>query len=139
MLIICYQVLQLVGAVQAAGKGKKRRGVKELKERSLKLWEEPWMCWTDLFHPTYFGEMYHYYLSTSCSNLCFWTQMYLCFIFLFPLLADLLLGTADEYRFLTGGSIPVPGQSDSENFIQTMDSMDIMGFTPDERLSKRGW
>ncbi|XP_068592506.1 myosin-10 isoform X2 [Cebidichthys violaceus] len=49
--------------------------------------------------------------------------------------ADLLLGTADEYRFLSGGSIPVPGQSDSENFTQTMDSMVIMGFTPEESLS----
>ncbi|KAM7420919.1 hypothetical protein PAMA_015226 [Pampus argenteus] len=49
--------------------------------------------------------------------------------------ADLLLGTADEYRFLSGGSIPVPGQSDSENFTQTMDSMAIMGFSPEELLS----
>ncbi|XP_070407256.1 myosin-10 isoform X6 [Nothobranchius furzeri] len=49
--------------------------------------------------------------------------------------ADLLLGTADEYRYLTGGSICVPGQSDSENFTQTMDSMAIMGFTPEESVS----
>uniref|UniRef100_A0A8C3AEQ1 Myosin, heavy chain 14, non-muscle n=1 Tax=Cyclopterus lumpus TaxID=8103 RepID=A0A8C3AEQ1_CYCLU len=49
--------------------------------------------------------------------------------------ADLLLGTADEYRFLSGGSIPVAGQSDSENFTQTMDSMVIMGFTPEESIS----
>uniref|UniRef100_A0A669D181 Myosin-10 n=1 Tax=Oreochromis niloticus TaxID=8128 RepID=A0A669D181_ORENI len=49
--------------------------------------------------------------------------------------ADLLLGTADQYRFLSGGSIPVPGQSDSENFTQTMDSMAIMGFTPEELMS----
>uniref|UniRef100_A0A665VCZ3 Myosin, heavy chain 14, non-muscle n=1 Tax=Echeneis naucrates TaxID=173247 RepID=A0A665VCZ3_ECHNA len=49
--------------------------------------------------------------------------------------ADLLLETADEYRFLSGGSIPVPGQSDSENFTQTMDSMAIMGFTPEESIS----
>ncbi|XP_068180853.1 myosin-10 isoform X2 [Antennarius striatus] len=49
--------------------------------------------------------------------------------------ADLLLGTADEYRFLTRGSIPLPGQSDSENFTQTMDSMAIMGFTKEESMS----
>ncbi|CAB1448845.1 unnamed protein product [Pleuronectes platessa] len=49
--------------------------------------------------------------------------------------ADLLLGTADEYRYLSGGSIPVPGQSDSDNFTQTMDSMTIMGFTPEESIS----
>ncbi|XP_077433100.1 uncharacterized protein myh14 isoform X7 [Vanacampus margaritifer] len=49
--------------------------------------------------------------------------------------SDLLLGTADEYRFLSGGSIVVPGQSDAENFTQTMDSMAIMGFNPDELMS----
>ncbi|XP_077577507.1 uncharacterized protein myh14 isoform X5 [Stigmatopora nigra] len=49
--------------------------------------------------------------------------------------SDLLLGTADEYRFLSGGSISVAGQSDSENFTQTMDSMGIMGFTPEECTS----
>ncbi|XP_077382231.1 uncharacterized protein LOC144021878 isoform X6 [Festucalex cinctus] len=49
--------------------------------------------------------------------------------------SDLLLGTADEYRFLSGGSIAVPGQSDAENFTQTMDSMAIMGFNPDELMS----
>uniref|UniRef100_H3CRL6 Myosin, heavy chain 14, non-muscle n=1 Tax=Tetraodon nigroviridis TaxID=99883 RepID=H3CRL6_TETNG len=48
---------------------------------------------------------------------------------------ELLLGSVDEYRFLTCGSIPVPGQSDSENFTQTMDSMAIMGFTPEENIS----
>ncbi|XP_062394116.1 LOW QUALITY PROTEIN: myosin-10 [Sardina pilchardus] len=46
--------------------------------------------------------------------------------------ADLLLGTAEQYRFLSGGSIAVTGQSESENFTQTMDSMAIMGFTPEE-------
>ncbi|KAJ8005080.1 hypothetical protein DPEC_G00142940 [Dallia pectoralis] len=49
--------------------------------------------------------------------------------------ADLLLGSADQYRFLSGGAIPVPGQSDADNFTQTMDSMGIMGFTPEESLS----
>ncbi|KAG7272402.1 hypothetical protein CRUP_035597 [Coryphaenoides rupestris] len=49
--------------------------------------------------------------------------------------ADLLLGNPDEYRFLSGGSIPVPGQSDADNFTQTMDSMAIMGFSPEESLA----
>uniref|UniRef100_A0A3B3SL12 Myosin, heavy chain 14, non-muscle n=1 Tax=Paramormyrops kingsleyae TaxID=1676925 RepID=A0A3B3SL12_9TELE len=49
--------------------------------------------------------------------------------------ADLLLAGADQYRFLSGGSIPVPGQSDAENFTQTMDSMTIMGFTKEEALA----
>ncbi|KAG7336017.1 hypothetical protein KOW79_000710 [Hemibagrus wyckioides] len=48
---------------------------------------------------------------------------------------ELLLGSADQYRFLCGGSVPVPGQSDSENFTQTMDSMSIMGFTQEECTS----
>lgn len=51
--------------------------------------------------------------------------------------ADLLLGSADEYRFLSGGSISVPGQSDAENFTQTMDSVAIMGFTPEESVCKK--
>lgn len=50
--------------------------------------------------------------------------------------AELLLGGADQYRFLCGGSIPVPGQSDAENFTQTMDSMSIMGFTQEECTCK---
>ncbi|XP_061105897.1 myosin-10 [Conger conger] len=49
--------------------------------------------------------------------------------------ADLLLSGADHYRFLSGGSIPVPGQSDADNFTQTMDSMTIMGFSKDEALA----
>ncbi|CAL8247285.1 unnamed protein product [Lota lota] len=49
--------------------------------------------------------------------------------------ADLLLGNPDEYRFLSGGSIPIPGQSDADNFTQTMDSMTIMGFSPEESLA----
>uniref|UniRef100_A0A9J7YBU7 Myosin, heavy chain 14, non-muscle n=1 Tax=Cyprinus carpio carpio TaxID=630221 RepID=A0A9J7YBU7_CYPCA len=48
---------------------------------------------------------------------------------------ELLLGSADQYRFLCGGSLPVPGQSDSENFTQTMDSVTIMGFTQEESTS----
>uniref|UniRef100_A0A8C6TI91 Myosin, heavy chain 14, non-muscle n=1 Tax=Neogobius melanostomus TaxID=47308 RepID=A0A8C6TI91_9GOBI len=59
----------------------------------------------------------------------------------FHIFYQLLCGASDaergenEYRFLSGGSIPVPGQSDSENFTQTMDSMAIMGFTPEECVS----
>ncbi|KAG7469407.1 hypothetical protein MATL_G00128550 [Megalops atlanticus] len=49
--------------------------------------------------------------------------------------ADLLLASADQYRFLSGGSIPLPGQSDAENFAQTMDSMTIMGFSQEEALA----
>ncbi|XP_062848553.1 myosin-10 [Trichomycterus rosablanca] len=48
---------------------------------------------------------------------------------------ELLLDSADQYRFLCAGSVPIPGQSESENFTQTMDSMSIMGFTPEECTS----
>ncbi|XP_051576348.1 myosin-10-like [Myxocyprinus asiaticus] len=48
---------------------------------------------------------------------------------------ELLLGSTEQYRFLCGGSLPVPGQSDSENFTQTMDSFAIMGFTQEESTS----
>ncbi|XP_058602225.1 myosin-10 isoform X8 [Onychostoma macrolepis] len=48
---------------------------------------------------------------------------------------ELLLGSADQYRFLCGGSLPIPGQSDSENFTQTMDSVTIMGFNQEESTS----
>lgn len=33
---------------------------------------------------------------------------------------------------MSSGSVPVPGQSDAENFTQTLDSMAIMGFTKEE-------
>lgn len=56
---------------------------------------------------------------------------------LYFLLAELLLSSADQYRFLCGGSVPVPGQSDAENFTQTMDSMNIMGFTQEECTCKK--
>ncbi|XP_028835697.1 myosin-10 isoform X3 [Denticeps clupeoides] len=46
--------------------------------------------------------------------------------------ADLLLAGAEQYRFLSNGAVPVPGQNDSENFTQTMDSMTIMGFSQEE-------
>lgn len=57
-------------------------------------------------------------------------------IIVFISVEELLLGSADQYRFLCGGSLPVPGQSDSENFTQTMDSVTIMGFTPEESTCK---
>uniref|UniRef100_A0A3Q3X794 Uncharacterized protein n=1 Tax=Mola mola TaxID=94237 RepID=A0A3Q3X794_MOLML len=71
----------------------------------------------------------------TCILLHLRVSLYFISLFLSLFLADLLLGTPDQYRFLTGGSIPVPGQSDSENFTQTMDSMAIMGFTSDEKIS----
>ncbi|KAF7220670.1 myosin-10 isoform X3 [Nothobranchius furzeri] len=45
---------------------------------------------------------------------------------------DLLLEGFNNYRFLSNGNIPIPGQQDKENFQETMEAMHIMGFTHDE-------
>ncbi|XP_051776097.1 myosin-10 isoform X3 [Erpetoichthys calabaricus] len=48
---------------------------------------------------------------------------------------DLLLEGFDQYRFLSNGFVPVPGQTDKENFQETLESMRIMGFHQDEIMS----
>ncbi|XP_039596967.1 myosin-10 isoform X3 [Polypterus senegalus] len=48
---------------------------------------------------------------------------------------DLLLEGFDQYRFLSNGFVPVPGQTDKENFQETLESMRIMGFHQDEIVS----
>ncbi|RVE69110.1 hypothetical protein OJAV_G00074670 [Oryzias javanicus] len=45
---------------------------------------------------------------------------------------DLLLEGFNNYRFLSNGNIPIPGQQDKENFQETLDAMHIMGFSHDE-------
>ncbi|XP_041087835.1 myosin-10-like isoform X3 [Polyodon spathula] len=45
---------------------------------------------------------------------------------------DLLLEGFDSYRFLSCGFVPIPGQTDRENFQETLESMKIMGFNQDE-------
>lgn len=59
-LIFCYQVFQLVAAVQAAvskgerGKGRERRNEGNVQcWSSLKLCGEPWTSWTDVFLHTH--------------------------------------------------------------------------------------
>ena len=50
------------------------------------------------------------------------------------LLADLLLEGFNNYRFLSNGYIPIPGQQDKDNFQETMEAMHIMGFSHEEIL-----
>uniref|UniRef100_A0AAV2KCR2 Myosin heavy chain n=1 Tax=Knipowitschia caucasica TaxID=637954 RepID=A0AAV2KCR2_KNICA len=47
---------------------------------------------------------------------------------------DLLLEDFSRYRFLVEGHVEVPGQEDDEMFTETMEAMEIMGFTEDERI-----
>lgn len=53
-----------------------------------------------------------------------------------PTTADLLLEGFNNYRFLSNGYIPIPGQQDKDNFQETMEAMHIMGFSHDEILCK---
>ncbi|XP_030400610.1 myosin-10-like isoform X6 [Gopherus evgoodei] len=46
--------------------------------------------------------------------------------------AELLLEPFNQYRFLSNGFLPIPGQQDKEIFQETMESMRIMGFSPEE-------
>uniref|UniRef100_A0A8C4V674 Myosin heavy chain 10 n=1 Tax=Falco tinnunculus TaxID=100819 RepID=A0A8C4V674_FALTI len=48
--------------------------------------------------------------------------------------SDLLLEGFNNYRFLSNGYIPIPGQQDKDNFQETMEAMHIMGFSHDEIL-----
>ncbi|XP_030649936.1 myosin-10 isoform X1 [Chanos chanos] len=49
--------------------------------------------------------------------------------------SDLLLEGFNNYRFLSNGNIPIPGQQDKDNFQETMEAMRIMSFSHDEILS----
>ncbi|XP_007565085.1 myosin-11-like isoform X2 [Poecilia formosa] len=47
---------------------------------------------------------------------------------------ELLLEGFSSYRFLVAGHVEVPGQQDDELFDETLEAMEIMGFTEEERL-----
>uniref|UniRef100_A0A668AJP2 Myosin, heavy chain 10, non-muscle n=1 Tax=Myripristis murdjan TaxID=586833 RepID=A0A668AJP2_9TELE len=49
--------------------------------------------------------------------------------------SDLLLEGFNNYRFLSNGNIPIPGQQDKDNFQETMEAMHIMSFSHDEILA----
>ncbi|XP_067837263.1 myosin-10-like, partial [Heptranchias perlo] len=45
---------------------------------------------------------------------------------------DLLLEPFNNYKFMSNGYIPIPGQQDKDNFQETLEAMRIMGFSPEE-------
>ncbi|XP_062264089.1 myosin-11-like isoform X2 [Platichthys flesus] len=47
---------------------------------------------------------------------------------------ELLLEDFSSYRFLRAGHVEIPGQEDDEMFIETLEAMEIMGFTEEERI-----
>ncbi|KAM4535463.1 uncharacterized protein V3H82_025223 [Fundulus diaphanus] len=47
---------------------------------------------------------------------------------------ELLLEDFNSYRFLVAGHVEIPGQQDDELFEETLEAMEIMGFTEEERL-----
>lgn len=46
----------------------------------------------------------------------------------------MLLEDFSRYRFLMAGHVEIPGQQDDELFDETLEAMEIMGFTEEERL-----
>lgn len=48
-------------------------------------------------------------------------------------LEELLLEPFTNYRFLSYGHVQIPGQQDDEMYEETMEAMNIMGFTEEER------
>lgn len=50
---------------------------------------------------------------------------------------ELLLEDFNSYRFLVAGHVEIPGQEDDEMFDETLEAMEIMGFTEEERLGTR--
>ncbi|XP_061416725.1 myosin-10-like isoform X1 [Lethenteron reissneri] len=49
--------------------------------------------------------------------------------------AELLLESFTNYRFLSNGYVPIPGQQDKDNFQETMESLRIMGFAHEEQMA----
>ncbi|XP_068193831.1 myosin-11-like isoform X2 [Antennarius striatus] len=47
---------------------------------------------------------------------------------------ELLLEDFSSYRFLMAGHVEIPGQEDDEMFDETLEAMEIMGFTEEERI-----
>ncbi|XP_058258627.1 myosin-11a isoform X3 [Hemibagrus wyckioides] len=47
---------------------------------------------------------------------------------------ELLLENFNNYRFLVAGHVQIPGNQDDEMYEETMEAMNIMGFTDEERI-----
>ncbi|MBN3308151.1 MYH9 protein, partial [Amia calva] len=48
--------------------------------------------------------------------------------------SELFLEHYSDYRFLSSGSVMIPGQQDGELFLETMDAMKIMGISEDDQI-----
>lgn len=47
---------------------------------------------------------------------------------------ELLLEPFSNYHFLSSGHVQIPGQQDDEMYEETMEAMNIMGLTEEERI-----
>lgn len=47
---------------------------------------------------------------------------------------ELLLENFNNYRFLVAGHVQIAGTQDDEMYDETMEAMNIMGFTDEERI-----
>lgn len=47
---------------------------------------------------------------------------------------ELLLEPFSNYRFLSSGHVQLPGQQDDEMYEETMEAMNIMGLSEEERI-----
>lgn len=47
---------------------------------------------------------------------------------------ELLLESFNNYRFLVAGHVQIPGSEDDEMYEETMEAMNIMGLTDEERI-----
>lgn len=54
--------------------------------------------------------------------------------FFISLLDELLLENYNNYRFLSNGSITIPGQQDKDLFMETLEAMKIMSIPEDEQI-----
>lgn len=50
---------------------------------------------------------------------------------------ELLLEDFGSYRFLVSGHVEIPGQEDDEMFDETLQAMEIMGFSEEERIGAK--
>lgn len=53
--------------------------------------------------------------------------------FCVPFSEELLLEPFSNYRFLSDGHVQITGQEDDELYDETMEAMNIMGFSEEER------
>ena len=58
----------------------------------------------------------------------------ICFMSCIMFSEDLLLEPFNKYRFLSAGHVQLPGQQDDEMYEETMEAMNIMGLTEEERI-----